>query len=316
VVDIVTTLGYQGGQAAGTGMVLTSSGEVLTNNHVVDGATSITARIDGQGPTYTAKVIGTDRTDDVALIQLQGASGLTTVKLGDATKTSVGDPVVAIGNALNLPGPPTVTGGTITAVDQSITASDSAEGTSERLSGLLQTDALLRPGDSGGPLVDAAGEVIGMDTAASNGTTFSSASNVGFAIPINAATSIAAQIAAGHASATIHLGLPAFLGVQIQSSSTGQGNGSGIRGGLGGSTTPATSGAVIAGVPSGTPAQAAGLAAGDTIVAIDGKTISSPSDLSTAISTHRPGDTIRVTWVDQSGQSHTASVRLATGPAD
>jgi S1-C subfamily serine protease len=163
--------------------------------------------------------------------------------------------------------------------------------------------------------VNAAGEVIGMDTAASNGTTFSSASNIGFAIPINTAVSIADQIAAGHASATIHIGLPAFLGVQIQSTGAGSASG-GAFGGFGGSTTPATNGAVIAAVPSGTPARSAGLAAGDTIVAIDGKTISTPADLSAAISAHRPGDTVKVSWVDQAGQRHSASVRLATGPAD
>ncbi len=318
VVDIITTLGYQNGQAAGTGMVLTPSGVVLTNNHVVRGATSITGQIDGQGTTYPAKVIGTDPTADVAVIQLQGATGLPTVQLGDATKVSSGDPVVAIGNALNRPGPPTVTSGTITALDQSITASDSGEGTSEQLDGLFQTNALLQPGDSGGPLVNAGAQVIGMDTAASNGTTFSSGSNQGFAIPINSAKSIADQIVAGHASATIHIGPPGFLGVQIAPTGSSGRNGSGIFGGSGGfgSTAPATNGAVVEGALPGTPAETAGISAGDTIVSINGATISSPNDLSAALGGHRPGDTVTVGWVDQNGQRHTASVRLANGPAD
>jgi S1-C subfamily serine protease len=308
VVDITTTLGYQSAKAAGTGMVISSSGQVLTNNHVIDGATKITAQIAGAGTVYTAKVLGTDPTSDVALIQLEGVSGMKTVKIGDATKVVVGNAAIAIGNALNLPGPPSVTSGTITALNQSITAGDEGGGNSENLTGLLETDALLRPGNSGGPLVDTNGAVIGMNTAASTGSSrFSEGSNVGYAIPINTAVSIANEIAAGHASATIHIGLPAFLGVQIQSASTS--------GGLGGSASSAN-GVVVAQVPAGTPAASAGLAAGDVITAVGGKTVSSPSDLTSVISTHRPGDTVKVTWTDQSGNAHTANVQLATGPAD
>ena len=166
VVDVNTILGLENGAAAGTGMVITSSGEVLTNNHVVDGATKITVEINGSGPALTAKVLGTDATDDVALLQIQGVSGLKTVKLGDSTKVSVGDRVVAIGNALGLQGPPSVSGGTVTALNQSITASDVGGGNAERLTGLIEIDAPLRPGDSGGPLVNTDAEVIGMDTAA------------------------------------------------------------------------------------------------------------------------------------------------------
>ncbi len=129
VVDVNTTLGLQNGAAAGTGMVITASGEVLTNNHVVDGATKVSVQIAGTGPTYTAKVLGTDASDDVALLQVQGASGLKTVQLGDSSKVAVGDEVVAIGNALGLPGPPSVTQGSVTGIDQSITASDAGEAT-------------------------------------------------------------------------------------------------------------------------------------------------------------------------------------------
>jgi S1-C subfamily serine protease len=302
VVDVNTTLGYQNGAAAGTGMVITPSGEVLTNNHVVDGATKVTVQIAGSGPTYTAKVLGTDATDDVALLQIDGASNLKTVKLGDSTKVAVGDQVVAIGNALGLPGPPSVSEGTITALNQSITASDEGGGNAENLSGLLQTDAPLRPGDSGGPLVNTGGQVIGMDTAASGGRRSTSASNVAFAIPIDSAMGVARQIEAGHSSSTIHLGPTALLGVEVQNSSTG-GSGGGA------------SGAVIEGVSPNTPAQGAGLAAGDTIVSMDGKPVTSASDLTQIIATHHPGDAAKVTWIDQSGKSHTATVHLATGPA-
>ncbi|HLY81658.1 MAG TPA: trypsin-like peptidase domain-containing protein [Acidimicrobiales bacterium] len=312
VVDINTTLGYQNAAAAGTGMVITSSGEVLTNNHVVDGATKITVRINGTGPSYTATVLGTDPTDDVALLQIHGVSGLKTVPLGDSSKVSAGAAVVAIGNALGLQGPPSVSSGTITALDQSVTASDTGGSNAENLTGLLQTDAPLQPGDSGGPLVDTSGQVIGMDTAASVGTRFSSMSNVAFAIPINHALAIAKQIEAGQASAAVHIGPSPMLGVQIQSSG-------GTQGGFGSFGRPAASagsGAVVAGVATGTPAASAGVVAGDTIVSFDGKTVSSASDLSQAIASHHPGDTVQLGWADQSGQRHTATVKLATGPAN
>jgi S1-C subfamily serine protease len=312
VVDINTTLGYQNAAAAGTGMVITSSGEVLTNNHVIDGATKITVRINGTGPSYTATVLGTDPTDDVALLQIHGVSGLKTVPLGDSSKVSAGAAVVAIGNALGLQGPPSVSSGTITALDQSVTASDSGGSNAENLTGLLQTDAPLQPGDSGGPLADASGQVIGMDTAASVGTRFSSVSNVAFAIPINHALAIAKQIEAGQASVTVHIGPSPMLGVQIQSSGgTQRGFGS-----FGGPAVSAGSGAVVAGVAGGTPAASAGVVAGDTIVSFDGKTVSSASDLSQAIASRHPGDSVQLGWVDQSGQHHTATVRLATGPAN
>ena len=301
VVDVTTSLGYQNGSAAGTGMVLTSSGEILTNNHVVNGATKVNVQVDGQGRIYSAKVVGTDVTDDVAVLQVQGASGWKTLNLGDSSKVAAGDAVVAIGNALNLQGPPSVTQGTITALNQSITANDE-DGTSENLTGLIESDAPLRPGDSGGPLVNTSGQVIGMDTAASTGgRRFQAGSGSAFAIPINKAKSIADQIFAGHASATVRIGLPPFLGVEVQPSSVG---------------AAARAGAPVAGIVPGTPAASAGIAAGDTIVSIDGKSISTPSDLTQLLKTHKPGDTVQVGWVTPSGQHRSASVKLATGPAD
>ena len=169
-VDITSILSTEDAEAEGTGMILTSNGEVLTNNHVIAGATTITAQVDGKGQKFTVKVLGADPTDDVALVLLEGASGLPHVTTANSSAVKVGDPVVAIGNALGLGGTPTVTSGIISALGRSITASDEGATTSEHLKGLLQTDAPINPGNSGGPLVNAAGQVIGMDTAAATGS--------------------------------------------------------------------------------------------------------------------------------------------------
>ncbi len=167
VVDITATLAYGGGRTDGTGMVVTPTGEVLTNNHVIEGAAVISAQIDGRGPIYKATLIATDPTADIALIQLGGVSGLKTVSVGDSSSVAVGEPVVAIGNALDVPGPPKVTLGTITARDVPIDAEGSGSSLCETLNGMFEFDAPLEPGNSGGPLLDSEGQVIGIDTAAS-----------------------------------------------------------------------------------------------------------------------------------------------------
>ena len=311
LVDINTTLSYQNGQAAGTGMVLTASGEVLTNNHVIEGATDIQVTDVGNGQTYSATVVGYDSSGDVAVIQLKGASGLQTVVTGDSSAVKLGDSVVGIGNAGGVGGTPSVAPGTVTGLDQSITASDEFGGGSERLTGLIRTDAAIQPGDSGGPLVNSSAQVIGIDTAASSGFSFQSG-NAGFSIPINSALSIARQIEGGHASSTVHVGPTAFLGVEVRPTSQGVSGGFGLGGGSGSSTT--TSGAVVVGVPAGTPASAAGITAGDTITSVDNTTVGSSSDLTAALEAHHPGDQVEVGWVDSSGQHHTATVQLASGP--
>jgi len=301
VVDINTKLGYQSATAAGTGMILTSGGEILTNNHVIDGATAITATVVATGRTYTAKVVGTDVTADVAVLQLDGASGLSTIPLGDSSTVAVGDAVIALGNAGGVGGAPSVVTGRVQATGQAITASDQGGANAERLTNLIETDAPIQPGDSGGPLVTAAGKVIGMDTAASTGGRFQIAADTAYAIPINDALSIVHQIEAGKASATIHLGLSGFLGVEVQASTT-----------LGGSAN----GAVISGVVSGSPAEKAGMRAGDVITGVDGHAISVAADLTTQLRTHHPGDRVSITWSDQGGTSHTVTVTLMTGPAN
>src|ERR1700760_2124515 len=172
LVDVVSTLGDQGASAAGTGIVLTSNGEVLTNNHVIRGATSIKVTDVGNGRTYTAKVVGYDASRDVAVIQLQNASGLTTANLGDSSSVQRGDSVTALGNAGGKGGTPSVATGAVTALNQSITASDESSSTSEQLTGLLETNADIQAGDSGGPLVNEHGQIVGIDTAASSGYSF------------------------------------------------------------------------------------------------------------------------------------------------
>jgi S1-C subfamily serine protease len=304
LVDINTTLGYQQARAAGTGMVLTSSGEVLTNNHVINGATSITARDIGNGRTYQAKVVGYDHSHDVAVLQLQGASGLQTVTLGDSGSASSGQKVVALGNALGKGGTPAVATGHIASLGASITASDEGAGTSEQLTGLIHHNAGIQPGDSGGPLVNTAGQVIGINTAASQGTQFQGQQTQAFAIPISQAKSIAGQIEAGTSSTTVHIGPTGLLGVQIMSAGSAAANG--IQTGAG---------ANVAGVVAGTPAAGAGLTQGDVIVSVDGRSVSSPEQLQSALGQHHPGDSVTIGWQDQTGQTQSASVVLANGPA-
>jgi len=309
LVDINTTLSYQGAQAAGTGIVLTSSGEVLTNNHVIDGATSISVTDVGNGQTYSATVVGYDITHDLAVLQLHGASGLQTVSIGNSSNVSVGQSVVGIGNAGGTGGTPSSAGGSVTALNQSITASDGSGGTSEQLGGLIESNADIQPGDSGGPLVNDGGQVIGVDTAASAGFEFQTGGSGAYSIPIDSAITIAKQIKAGQASTTVHIGLTAFLGVEVEPTGSSGGFGGGF--GQGGSQG---TGVVVAAVVTGDPADGAGISAGDVITSLSGTTVDSPSALTAALETHHPGDKVQIGWTDQSGQAHTATVQLASGP--
>jgi S1-C subfamily serine protease len=314
LVDINTNLSYQNEQAAGTGMVLTPSGEVLTNNHVIDGATSITVTDVGNGKTYTANVVGYDRTGDVAVIKLVGASGLQTVATGTGS-AAIGQAVVGVGNAGGAGGTPSAAGGSVTATDQSITASDNGGGNAESLTGLIEINAGIQPGDSGGPLVNTSGQVIGMDTAAAGGTGYQVSASQAYAIPIATALSVAGQIESGHASSTVHIGATGFLGVEVQPSGGTSGGGGFGSGGSGSASGTTASGAVVEGTLSGSPAQQAGLVQGDVITAFDGKPITTSSNLSNRLEADHPGDTVQLQWTDQSGQTHTANVKLVNGPA-
>lgn len=295
VVDIEARLAYQHASAAGTGIVLTANGIVLTNNHVIDGGTTLGAVTVANGRAYGAQVVGVDPSADLAVLQLQGATGLIPAATSLAA-VNPGDPVVAIGNAGGLGGAPSVTTGTVIATDQSIVASDPAAGTSEQLDGLVETDASLQPGDSGGPLSNGSGQVVGLDTAAS---VSSGSANVSFAIPIGPALAIAHQIMAGQAGNGVYLGLPPFLGTQV------------IAGSLGGST-----GAVVAAILPGGPALGAGVTVGSLLTAINGQGINSPLTLSRLLRQYHPGDAVMLSWVDRNGAPHTVRVILGTGPAD
>ncbi len=295
-------------------MVLTANGEVLTNNHVIEGASTISVTDVGNGQTYSAKVVGYDRTGDVAVIQLQGASGLKTVATASGSP-SVGQAVVGVGNAGGTGGMPSAVGGSITALDQAITASDSGGGNAENLTGLIETNADIEPGDSGGSLVNTSGQVIGMDTAASTGSGYNVSGSQAYAIPISTALAIAGQIESGTSSDTVHVGPSAFLGVSVSAGdSSGTGQSGGFSFGSGGGSSSSTAGAVIEGTLSGSPAAAAGLVAGDVITGIDGTSIASAEDLSNAMTGFHPGESVQLQWTDQSGQSHTATVTLGSGP--
>jgi S1-C subfamily serine protease len=304
IVVVETNLGYQGGAAAGTGMVLTSSGEVLTNNHVIEGATSIRVVVPQTGRSYKAVVVGYDVAADTAVLQLQGAAGLATVTTGDSSTLRLGQAVRAVGNAGGT-GRLATARGNVTGLGRTITASND-QGRSEQLKGLIETDAALQPGDSGGPLLDASGRVVGMDAAAStaaDGFYFQAAANDAYAIPVNHALALARQIEAGRSSATVHVGDTAFLGIEAAS-------GSGYGYGYGSSTR----GAVVAAVLSGSPADRAGLSRGDQIMALDGRAIASPDALVELLLRRKPGSTISLTWLDVFGGRRQASLVLASGP--
>ncbi|HEY6792396.1 MAG TPA: trypsin-like peptidase domain-containing protein [Trebonia sp.] len=332
LVDVTSTLGYQEATAKGTGIVLSSDGLILTNNHVINGATSITVTDIGNGKTYKATVVGYDESHDIAVLRAASASGLTVASFGNSSTTAVGNTVVALGNAEGLDGTPAVAPGTVVALNQSITASDESSGTSEQLTGLIESNAGIEPGDSGGPLVNDHGQIIGVDTAAETGYQFSgnggnvggNGGNVGgnggfepsggassgsgstgsttqgYTIPINNALSIAKQIEAGDGAGSVHIGATAFIGIAIDSTESGDGSITGVE---------------IAGTNPGSPAASVGLAQGDVITSVAGTAVGSDTSIEQVLEGYHPGDKVSISWTDANGQSHTASVTLATGPA-
>ncbi|MCW2929256.1 MAG: peptidase and chymotrypsin/Hap [Actinomycetia bacterium] len=309
----------QSSLSEGTGIILTSSGLVLTNNHVIEGATHPTATLVNSGKTYKATIVGYDSADDVALLQLVGASRLTPLTVGNSNYVAVGQAILGLGNAQGQGGTPTIAPGQVTALRQTISPADSTTGAKETLRGTIQTSAQIQPGDSGGPLANAAGQVIGVDVAASqaqglNGTT----TTAGYAIPINQALAIASQIAARQGTSTVRIGLPAFMGVTVADTATDCTSGSGGSGGLGGSGESGgstSSGAIICGVFSGTPAQSANLEAGDVITSVNGKAVSNANSLIAVTAGYRPGQSLTVGYVDNSGTTHSAKITLIDGPA-
>jgi S1-C subfamily serine protease len=341
LVIINTTLQYSGESAAATGMVINPDGLVLTNNHVIEDSTSITART-ANGHEYQAKVVGYDVTGDIALIKLQGASGLRTIPIDKSGTVKTGDSVVAMGNAegQNAIVP---AAGQVTALNQTITAGDQGGSiTQETLHNMIQTNANIVSGDSGGPLAGSAGQVIGMNTAGNDGGFAVQQSSAGYAIPISVALAVAQQIDQGQASSTVTIGYPPFMGIFIGQGSNsdpqaqaGQQNGGNVGGGSFGGfgsngnqgcynsdrnlAAPAnianvSSGTLILGTVCGSPAAAAGLTAGSVITAVNGQAIGSPESLTSTVSKFRPGTTIQVTWVSPSGQHSVSSIALTAGP--
>ena len=298
VVVVKTNLAYQNSSASGSGIVLTSKGEILTNNHVIRGATTIRVVIPAANRTYTATVLGYSISSDVALLELRGASNLKTATLGNSSTLRAGSSVTAVGNAGGT-GAIVSSTGSITGLSRAIDVSDDAGGT-EHLTGLIETDAGLQPGDSGGPLVNASGQVIGMDTAASARVVFTGGASEGYAIPINRALTIVHQIEAGHASTTVHLGGTAFLGVELASAAGYPGS---------------PSGGMVVGVVPGSPAATAGISDGAVITSFAGHSVTTPQSLSPLVLAQKPGAKVRIVWTDSFGTSHSATVTLATGPA-
>ena len=285
IVDIDAKLGYQSAIGAGTGIVIGPS-TILTNNHVVAGATDLTARSIDSGQTFPATVIGYDRSHDIAVLQLAGG-GLQPANIGNSDTIAVGQPIVSLGNAGGVGGTPSAVEGRIAALNQTVSASDSLTGSTETLNGLIQVDAEIRPGDSGGPTVNSANKVIGMNTAASQN--YHLGRGQGFAIPINEAMAIAGQIQGG-GSPTIHIGPTAFLGVGVNDAAGG-------------------AGAIVRQVIPAGPAAAAGLAPGDVINSLNGQPVNSATALTAILDRHHPGDNVQVGL-----GGRTVSVTLADGP--
>ena len=341
LVDITSQLKYASETAEGTGMILSPGGLVLTNNHVIDGATQVTVVLaDNASQHYTAQVIGYDQADDVALLKLTGAAGLATVSFGNSSQVRVGTPVLALGDAQGKGGV-TAAPGAISGLNRSIQASDEGSDTTEDLNHMLETNAQIQQGDSGGALANNAGQVIGMITAANTGSDGQPGGTTGFAIPIDFALNVARQIVSGQSTATVSIGVPGFLGVEVaqstspdprQQAADQQGNGQGgtRRGGPRGrpacvvgsqqpgvprKIAPAGSGALILGVLCGTAAQTRGLVPGDVIVSVDGQAVTTPGSLTTITARYHPGTVVSVVWEDTRGAQHTTKIRLGTGPA-
>ncbi len=295
LVDIRASLQYSNEVSDDTGIVLSADGLVLTSNNDIAGSTSVKATLVGSGRTYTARVLGYDATQDVALLQLEGAAHLPAVTLGNSRQVTIGMPVLALGNAQGEGGV-TPAAGIINALDRSINSGGGVQGlVAQNLRGMEQTSAQIGPGDDGGALADSDGQVIGMITTAN--TSSGQQSAIGFAIPINTAMAIARKISNGQASSTVYLGEPGLLGVELKTS-----------------TSRDPSGALIAGVIGGTAASRAGLAAGDVITGFNGLPVTTPASLSTLLQRYHSGDVVSVSWTAIHGATHTTQITLGNGP--
>jgi putative serine protease PepD len=270
------------GQASGSGWVYGSDGTIVTNDHVVDGARSVSVRFTEHGQPIAAKVVGTDPSTDVAVLQIDASKvegGVKPLQLADSKQIEPGQPAIAIGSPFGLQG--TVTSGIVSALGREIQAPNGFT-----ISGVIQTDAAINPGNSGGPLLDEQGRVIGINSQiATNGTNANS--GVGFAVPIDTVKQVVPQLKADGNIAR------AWLGVST-------------------SDAAPRDGALVQGV-TGAPAEKAGLKQGDLILSFDGRTIATASDLGQAVLTRKPGDTVKVV-VQRNGSRETVQVTLGTRP--
>jgi S1-C subfamily serine protease len=277
--------------SAGTGIVLTAAGLVLTDEHVVSDAEDITAQIGGTGHTYQAALVGVDLAEDVALLQLENASRLATVTLGRSSAVAIGDRIAVIGYPNDTA--PASVGGRVIGLSDSVDVTDNSfqVGTTNEskvaYNGMLHTTAHSHSGQSGGPVVDSLGRVVGLDQVGGDSDDYD--------VPIDRALAAARDIAAGHASADVVIGAPADLGLVARDISSG-----GVR---------------VTTVYSGTPAQSIGMRRGDVIEAVDGSPIASALELRQVLLGHHPGDEIGVRWTDAGGHEHSVRVTLATGSA-
>ena len=297
LVDIYTVVGT--GQAAGTGMIITSSGEVLTNNHVIERSTKIVVTIGGGSQRYTAHMVAAVPTADIAVIQIEGVSGLPTVRVASSSTLNVGDLIVAIGNALGQGGTPSVSQGNITALDQTITASSGGT-KSEQLSGMIQSDATIYPGDSGGPLLNSSAQVVGMITAGQVQGYRNSSSNVNYAIPSDTILDVVNQIRSHATNSAIRFTQDAYIGVNAQTLDAATAAQLGLN---------VSSGTLVRSVVSGSPAEGAGITANAVITGLGGTRVTSIDSLGAAIKAYKPGERVLVSWVNQGG-AHTATLTL------
>ncbi|WP_422334315.1 S1C family serine protease [Rhodococcus sp. (in: high G+C Gram-positive bacteria)] len=280
---------------AGTGIVLTPDGVVVTNHHVISGALEISAVDLGNGAGYAVEVLGYDSSHDIAVLQLEGAEDLPTAQLAEAGEVTIGTAVTAVGNAEGG-GVPVAARGVVTAVGQTITARSTTDGSRNRLAGLIQVDAAVRPGDSGGPLVDETATVIGVNTAGNADTDPAQpppAQPRSYAVPISTAMAIVDQVSEGRPSATVHIGDTPLLGISVRNHSRG---------------------AEVVWVSFGTPADDAGLLIGDVIIEFEGAPVRSSAELNERMIACHPGDAVAVRWVNESGQERFADIVLAEGP--
>ncbi|MFF0147845.1 S1-C subfamily serine protease [Amycolatopsis sulphurea] len=294
VANVEAVLATGQGVASGTGIVLGADGLVLTNNHVVEGSIVVRVTLAG-GRVHDAKVLGYDRSHDLAVLKLAGVSGLPTATLGDSGQVKPGDYVLGVGNAGGQGGEPASAVGRVTALGRSIVARDAETGATETLHDLIQTDAPVRQGDSGGPLTDTAGRVIGVNVAGSAGYAVEKGEHESYTIPITPAAEIAGQIAAGKESGSIHIGPSAYLGMTVNETADG-------------------AGAMIQALVQKGPADEAGLKAGLLVVGVGDQPVRSAADLIAQMDRHHPGETLKFTITGQGGQQATVSVQAASGP--